>query len=117
MRACLLTINPELTAEPPLINLLVVNNQGQIVICGDHWAREVPCDTLEKVRVEDLHKPLHISAEEGFSLYLSAVRELPSDDLMSAPMLQWARQWWLDEVTDLVRRSCIETSPAVLTAA
>lgn len=105
MNARLLVVNPRDATEPPLVPSLVTEKEGGIVVNGDYWARPIRRGKLEDLTAEDVRRALLLREEE--EVYLSPVRPLPSDDLMSEPVLCCSRQWWQEFVKELERNTSL----------
>lgn len=113
MNARLLIVDPETAPSSPLIPNLVVDNEGKIVLCGDYWALPVNSADLSQVTLEEVRAAMRLRPNYCPSLFLSPMRELPSEDLMSPEALAWSRQWWLDYVSELVRAGKVTDAPAL----
>lgn len=114
MNARLLIIDPQEAAHPPLEPMLVVEDSG-VKLYNSGWVRAVSRNSLQEVVEEDVRQALRLRVEERPFLYLSPIRALPFEDMLSAEALAWTRQWWLEVVTELARTGRIADAPAVQT--
>ncbi len=102
MNARLLIVNPKEAAEPPLVPSMLVENEGKVMLCGDFWAIPIKPGRLEEITLDDLRGILRLRAED--QVYLSAPREMTSEDLMSDDVLSSARQWWTETVAEIEQK-------------
>jgi hypothetical protein len=58
--------------------------------------------------VEDVRRALRY--RDSDEVYLSPARSLPTDDLMSAQLLSWAREWWAQTAAELTGEPMAKTS-------
>ena len=116
MQARLLIIDPQKAKQPPMEPMLIVDDGGRFFVCTHDWALPVQANSLAEITEAAICRALRLRQDEYAFLALSPVRTLPNDDLTSPTLLEFTYHWWLDEVTDLARRGCIEAPPAILAA-
>jgi hypothetical protein len=107
MKARLLIVNPMAAQDTPLAPMLVIQDEAIGLYSAGHWSPPIRRDTLEAVTGEDIRNALRIPAQVNVPIYLSEVRDLPTDDLLSGELLFWARQWWQECVAELAREESL----------
>ncbi len=116
MNARLLVINPQEAVQPPLEPILLLEEDGNVELYHSDWVRSLKADNLKNVTLDDVRQALRLGPEEQPFLYLSSIKELPYEDLMSPEALSWARQWWFEVVMELAQSKQIADAPAVQVA-
>lgn len=102
MKARLLVINPQQAETPPASPTLILEQQGNIVAYSAGWPYPVKTGTLDSVTQEDIYKLPGVRAED--QVYLSDIRSLPNEDLMSAEAISCARSWWIECAAEFLRQ-------------
>ncbi len=113
MRTRLLIINPDKAFRPLTEPNLVLEGEGQLLLCGHDWVIPVGNGRLEDLTIKQIRQNLPLPVEKAAFVYLSSVGELPGEDLLSGSLWNDAGQWWIDEVIRLVREGQIPDAPAV----
>lgn len=93
MKARLVLVNPDRAVTAPAAPMIVtLNDDGNVVLCGDWWARPLPGVDLASVTALEVRNALSERPGEPVEIYLTEERELPTDELMSPGYVQWVRQ-------------------------
>jgi hypothetical protein len=95
MKARLLIVNPEMSAGPPRVPTLILEDRVIGIYQEDrYWPIEV--NSLEEISRENLEGVLHVRPTDV--VVLSDIRTLPSDDLMSPEIISFGLSWWHETI-------------------
>jgi len=110
MKARVLIVDPFRNAAAPLVPLVVIEEEGTVLLLGDYWARPVDAKTLQGVTLAAIRRALPISPDPSLPAALSEPTECPYPDLMSPEALQWRRSLWERAAQSLREREISKAS-------
>lgn len=74
-----------------------------VIVYSAGWGRRLGSCRLQTVTARDIREALQMP--EADEVYLSAVREFPWEDPLSAEALAWTKHWWRHAAAELRRRT------------